>query len=103
MITTSDITLVRALALLGVVSAVLAHGHEDIATMGMGTGHDAQSHFTNTTSSANMTTPSLPQSYYTYSDHSSLMLAHVAFMTVGWFFVLPIGAPNLHIFIRNID
>lgn len=33
---------------------------------------------------------SLP-SYAGLEQHSSMMLAHILFMTVAWFFVLPVG------------
>lgn len=29
--------------------------------------------------------------YFALSQHASLMLGHIILMTVGWFFVLPIG------------
>jgi hypothetical protein len=32
----------------------------------------------------------MASSYFSYSEHVGLILAHVAFMVIGWFFVLPV-------------
>lgn len=40
---------------------------------------------------SSIATSSVPDSYFTYSDYSGLMMAHIILMTVGWLFVLPIG------------
>ena len=91
MVTASITTLVEALSLLGVVNAVLAHGHEPSTGMEVDAGHGAQSHFVNVTSPSNMTATPSAQSYFAYSDHSALMLAHISIMIVAWVFVLPCG------------
>lgn len=91
MVTASITTLVEPLFLLGVVNAVLGHGHEASTGMEMDAGHGAQSHFLNATSPSNMTGTPLSQSYFAYEDHSALILAHIIFMIVAWVFVLPCG------------
>lgn len=91
MVTTSITTLVEALSLLGVVNAVLAHGHEAPTSMEVHAEHGAQSHFVNVTSPSNTTATPLAQSYFAHSDHSALMLAHISFMIIAWVFVLPCG------------
>ena len=84
MVTAVGIRLIRAPILLALFHTVLVQGHGDSEAM-------AAVPITNTTSSANMTLPSRPQSYFAYTDHSALMLAHIAFMTIGWFLVLPMS------------
>lgn len=32
-----------------------------------------------------------PTSYFSYGQHSSTILAHIALMSIGWCFVLPAG------------
>ena len=93
MVTALDTRLIRALSLLVVIHAVLAHTHD--GAMEMAAAPSVQSQFTNTTISGNMTLHSMPQSYFAYTDHAGLMMAHIVFMTVGWLFVLPIGTPML--------
>jgi len=34
-----------------------------------------------------------PKSYMRHPEHVTLILAHIALMTVGWVFVLPVGKP----------
>ena len=41
--------------------------------------------------------PSSPGSYFALERLSSHMLAHIALMTVGWFFILPVGKALFHI------
>ena len=36
------------------------------------------------------------QSYFSYTQASGLMLAHIVVMTVAWFFILPIGKYKFH-------
>ncbi|KAL8732147.1 MAG: hypothetical protein Q9166_002894 [cf. Caloplaca sp. 2 TL-2023] len=38
-----------------------------------------------------MSPASVPPTYFTHSAYSGLMLAHIGFMTIAWFFVLPIS------------
>ena len=89
MVAASCLTPARALLPFLVASAVLVSAHEDSAGTEVGAVPCTQSH--NETFSSNMTIPLKPQSYFTYANHSGLMLAHIAFMTLGWLFVLPIG------------
>lgn len=80
-------------ALLVLLFALTTSAHEDethmAAYMDMGM----------TTSGAGMppgVTPSnatteVPPSYFRHPEHSHLILAHIALMTIGWVFVLPMG------------
>ena len=87
MVTAVGYRLIRAPLFLAVFHTVLVQGHGgDKAMAAVPT-----SHFNNATSSANMTLPSRPQSYFAYTDQSALMLAHIASMTVAWFFLLPMS------------
>ena len=95
MVAASCLTLARALLLLLVASAILVHAHEDSISTEVGTVSCTQSH--NATLSPNITVPFDPQSYFTYGNYSGMMLAHIAFMTVGWFFVLPVGMFKLEV------
>lgn len=88
MVAASCFTLARAL-LLPLLTSILVYAHEDSASTPVGAASCTQSH--NATLSSNITVSLLPQSYFTYGDHSGLIWAHIAFMTLGWFFVLPIG------------
>lgn len=36
-----------------------------------------------------------PQSYMCHPEHVTLILAHIALMTVGWVFILPVGKSTL--------
>lgn len=42
----------------------------------------------NISSTAAMT---LPSSYFTYGEHSGLLLVHILVMLVAWFVILPLG------------
>ena len=90
MVAASSLTLARALLLPLVASAILVYAHEHSESTEVSAVSCTQSH--NGTLSSNITVPLMPQSYFTYGNHSGLILAHIAFMTLGWFFVLPIGA-----------
>ena len=73
-----------ALALYSALPKVFAHGHDTPA--GLGAALNA------TSAPADMTSSHAPpQSYFSYPDYSSLLLAHIALMTIAWCFVLPIG------------
>ncbi|KAL9031230.1 MAG: hypothetical protein Q9196_000730 [Gyalolechia fulgens] len=83
-----------ALLLLANAALLSAHGHDrhGIQDSDLGTS------LTTTTSSASMASATastssvpVPETYFTYSGLSGLMLAHVGLMLVAWFFVLPIG------------
>ena len=76
-----------ALLLLASLPIVVTHTHgNDGSVMAA-----LKSASTNTTLSAT-NTASL-ESYFAYSEHGGLMLAHIVLMTVAWVFVLPIGEP----------
>lgn len=89
MVAASCLTLARALLLLLVASPILVHAHEDSTIPEVGAVSCTHCH--NATLSSNMTVPLMPQSYFAYGNHSGIMLAHIAFMTLGWLFVLPVG------------
>ncbi|OBT68945.1 hypothetical protein VE03_01240 [Pseudogymnoascus sp. 23342-1-I1] len=80
-------------ALLVLLFALTASAHEDTAHIA------ADMDMGMTTAGAGMplsTTPSnetlvVPPSYFRHPEHSHLILAHIALMTVAWVFVLPIA------------
>ena len=74
--------------LLNLFSSVLAHGHDepigtDTDSMNVGAGH--QSKPADGEDWYNM------ESYSSLPSHSRVMAAHVVFMVLAWFFILPIG------------
>ncbi|KAI4187124.1 MAG: hypothetical protein L6R41_003030 [Letrouitia leprolyta] len=52
---------------------------------------------------ASMSSEPVPETYFTYSGLSSLMLAHVGLMLAAWFFVLPIGSFKCPLHVRFAD
>ena len=93
MVTVLDSLLTRALLLLAAFDIVLAHGHGN--SMNVGAVSIAQSPNANEALHLNLTTPLASQSYFARSDYSGLVLGHIAFMTAGWVFILPIGRLRL--------
>ena len=94
MVYTHKLNLAAALAVSRLVPHVLAHGHGDSLAAEAPSGSHGL--FSNGTSaSLNMTLPQIPESYFSYPERSGWMLAHVIFMTIAWFFVLPIGKLGL--------
>lgn len=87
MVHTSSPTRSSALLLLAITPVVLAHGHDDHVgeTANMGPASSSMS-----AASMNLSSAS-PQSYFIYPALRGLMLGHIFFMIVAWFFVLPIG------------
>ena len=71
---------------------MFSHGHDsnsgDSIGMAMSEGTSHMASASNVT--VNSTVPVLP-SYFSHSDFSGLMLAHIAFMAIAWVFILPIG------------
>ena len=94
MVTAVGFRLIRAPLILAAFHTALVQGHGDSKAMAA----VSIAHLNKTTSSANMTLPSTPQSYFAYTDHSALMLAHITFMTIGWFFVLPMCTPRMVVY-----
>ena len=88
MVHTSSLKLFGATLLLAPIRVVLAHGHDNHAgEMGP---------VPSPMSATSMNTSIVPpQSYFTYPAMGGLMLGHVLLMTLAWFFLLPIGEPNL--------
>ena len=77
---TTRTTLLVGTAVLGLVSAALAHGDDMDMDMGHGASPDTKPDDS-----------SYPPTYFALADQRGLMLAHIALMTVGWIFVLPVG------------
>lgn len=75
------------LAVLALLSAQSVYGHGGEAEHGDMLGH----HSMPSTVAAPLANSTA--SYFTYPEHGKLILAHIALMTVAWFFVLPIGEP----------
>ena len=73
--------------LLGLASVAVAHGHDDNR---MDMAEPALPRPT-LASAGNATTQADVQTYFRYSEHSGLLMAHIILMTVAWVFVLPIG------------
>ena len=92
MVPTYSFRLFQVLSLLGLLPLVFAHGHDsntgDSVGMAMSEGTSHMASVSNI--NMNSTTPVLP-SYFSHSDFSGLMLAHIISMTIAWFFILPIG------------
>jgi hypothetical protein len=74
--TTADI--IFALTVLGLVSAVVAHGDDE---MDMKMGAADQPH----------PEDAYPPTYFALRDHSNIIYAHMGLMTVAWVFMLPPG------------
>jgi len=63
---------------------VVAHSHEDETSM------DMEASPSRPMIIASNVTTAAPESYFHYG-HSGFMVAHIALMTIGWVFVLPVG------------
>lgn len=86
MVNTQGFSNLAALLLLGALPLALAHEDESDE------GGANLAHLTSTTSVAALNSSTVEQqSYFAYSSHGGLMLAHIGLMIVAWFFVLPIG------------
>ena len=86
---------IHSFTLLGLLPLAFAHGHDSNAggSTGMAMSAGASHVVPVSDVTINSTVPMLP-SYFAHSGLSGLMLAHIAFMTIAWFFVLPIGEPH---------
>ena len=73
-----------SVALLGLVSVAVAHGHDEGMEMDMGDPSPRP-----TISAA--PNDAEPESYFQYGEHSGLVLTHIFLMTIAWVFMLPIG------------
>ncbi len=80
------------LSLLGLVPLAFGHGFDndvgDPMRMDMSGGASQLVSLSNT--AMNSTEPVQPN-FFSHSEFSGLMLAHIVSMTIAWFFVLPIG------------
>lgn len=90
MVHTQSLQLLTALAVVQGLPRVLAHGHDDSNVMEPTSGLGADL-MNATSTSMNMKAPQPPQSYFSEPNHSGVLLAHIVLMTIGWFFVLPVG------------
>ncbi|KUJ14738.1 uncharacterized protein LY89DRAFT_735815 [Mollisia scopiformis] len=75
-----------AAVLLGLLSVVVAHGHDEDMNMDMGVARP-----TIVSTTAPPTSVPVPVTYWNYGEHQGLLTAHIALMTVAWIFVLPIS------------
>lgn len=75
------ITAITAVALLGLSPTAVAHSHYEDATINM-----SQPNLTLTSSNVSAT-----DIYFRNAEYSTLMMAHIVLMTIGWVFILPIG------------
>jgi hypothetical protein len=74
--------------LLGLIHLVAAHGHDDHEDSGMPAMDNMPSSTPGPASGAWL---NRPPSYWSLSDHSGIMFAHIGIMIVAWVFVLPVG------------
>lgn len=79
---TSVAALAAAVVLLELLPAALAHGDEHGATMDM-SAHDAPA--------PQLHDGGSPHSYWSLSEHATLMYWHIALEILAWFVVLPVG------------
>jgi len=73
-------TAFAGIALLSLTGVVLAHSHDE-KDMVMKMGQPPPALPTTIPSSATK-----PDTYFQYREHSALMFAHIALMTIGWLF-----------------
>ena len=94
MVRKHGLAILTALWLLGLLPLTFGLGHDSHATgsMAMGTGMPGGEYHMASISSLtlNLTQPVHP-SYFSRSEFSGLLLAHIVIMTIAWFFILPIG------------
>jgi hypothetical protein len=64
-------------ALLGLLSVVVAHGHDEKISVAV--------------EATSPTSDAAPESYFQYGEHSTWIFAHILIMTLAWVFVLPVG------------
>lgn len=101
MVHTFTFILTAALWLLGALPHGFAHGHGEHE----GTA-EVEAFMANTTLQMSSIDPSIAslQSYFTYPEHATLLSAHIAFMVIAWFFILPIGKLNfIHSYFGRIQ
>ena len=89
MVHTGSLLVTAALLLLGALPPSLAHDHD---------GHVENpvevKAFPSTSVlelNAMNSSVALPQSYFTYTENSTLLGAHVVLMVIAWLFILPVG------------
>lgn len=75
--------------LLGFISSVVAHAHDEHEDMKMDMGGMSDSRLAITTV-VNGTIAG-PASYFQLQEHTGLVFTHILLMTLGWVFVLPIS------------
>ncbi|ATZ47308.1 hypothetical protein BCIN_02g06000 [Botrytis cinerea B05.10] len=87
-----NLAIYSSLILLGLAPLIAAHGDEEPEMdMNMPMSSVATAISTATVlAGMDNTVVAEPSSYFRYSEHGSLMVAHIILMTIGWVFVLPI-------------
>ena len=83
-----NFVILAAVILLGLISSVVAHGGKETEGMNMDIGGLSISSPVATGTNGAMAEPA---SYFQLTEHTTLMFAHILFMTIGWVFVLPVG------------
>ncbi|KAI6715380.1 hypothetical protein JHW43_002122 [Diplocarpon mali] len=76
-----------SVALLELLSAAVAHGQDQDTTM-RETYPPARAQPSSIRASSSMAGPG---TYFQHSEHSAMLVVHIALMTIGWVFILPIG------------
>lgn len=77
------LTLATAALLLEALPLVVAHGTDHNDGMDMGGMPEAPA--------TNPEAHTRPMSYWSYSEHASLVYVHILLMVMGWTIVLPVG------------
>lgn len=87
-ITTSAISFLAGVAVLGLVPVALGHGNdmEMGMEMGMGSGMNMSMG-----TGMNMTADSYPPTYFALEDHRAAIFGHISLMVLAWVFMLPAG------------
>lgn len=71
--------------LLGLASAVVAHGGDEEMNMKMGNSAVVSP------AASSSAEGQAPNTYFRYGEHSGILMAHIFLMTIAWVFILPIG------------
>lgn len=82
--TTSALSVLASVAVLGLVPAAFAHGDDEGMDMGMNMG-------ANGTLDQPRPEGEYPPTYFALGEHTAAIYGHIALMVIAWVFVLPIG------------
>ncbi len=86
--------------LLGLTSAVVAHGHDEDMIIDIGGAAIPRPTLPSLKSTPNATVLATPDTYFRYNANSALLTAHILLMVISWVFILPIG---VSLPLRNSD